>query len=323
MTPRAIVAHGAACAALAAFPAVGGDFYVDLVVRLMIFSIFAISLDLLIGFTGLVSFGHAAFFGLAGYILAALTPAAGPASLWTALPACLAGVALAAAVIGFLSVRSAGVYFIMVTLAFAQMLYYFFSESSGFGGSDGLFVLFRPTLEVGGHRLVDLDDPQSFYYFVLAVLALSYLLLRAVVRSPFGRVIAAIRINERRTRSLGFPTPRYKLASFVLAGTLAGLAGTLEAIHTGYVSPAHLSWHQSGLVMMVVILGGTGTLYGPVLGSFAFGLLRDQVQDLTQHTGLVIGLFIVFVVLLLPRGLAGLLPRRDSGSRRSERPDRR
>ncbi|TVR98897.1 MAG: branched-chain amino acid ABC transporter permease [Rhodospirillales bacterium] len=308
---RLLLAVGVGFVGLAAFPWLGSEFYVDLVVRLMILAIFAMSLDLLIGYTGLVSFGHAAFFGIAGYTLAMLTPAGAPADLVVALPAALLASALAAAVIGFLSLRTAGVGFIMITLAFAQMLYYFASESSALGGSDGLLILFRPELAVGGRSLVDLEDPTVFYYLVLACLAGVLLLLKGLVRAPFGRVIRAIRIDDRRTRALGFATRRYKLASFVIAGTLAGLAGFLEAAHGGYVSPGHLGWHQSGLVMMVVILGGMGTVYGPLLAAFAFGLLQDQVQDWTAYTGLAVGVFVIAVVLLLPRGLAGLVAGRS------------
>lgn len=304
---RAVLAACAALSVLAAFPWIGGEFYVDLVVRLMILAIFAMSLDLLIGYTGLVSFGHAAFFGIAGYTLASLTPAAAPPNLVVVLPAALVASALAATVIGYLSLRTAGVGFIMITLAFAQMLYYVANESRAFGGSDGVLILFRPELTLQGRPLLDLEDPTVFYYLVLACLAGVLLLLRSLVRAPFGRVIRAIRIDDRRTRALGFATGRYKLASFVIAGTLAGLAGFLEAAHGGYVSPGALSWHQSGLVMVVVILGGMGTLYGPILGAFAFGLLQDQVQDWTEHTGLVVGLFVIAMVLLAPRGLAGLL----------------
>lgn len=312
-SPAPVLLHLIALALLAAFPWVGGEFYVDLALTLMILALFALSLDLLVGYTGLVSFGHAAFFGLAGYVLAMITPETEPVSLWAALAACLAASAAAALVIGWFSVRTSGIYFIMITLAFAQMLFYFLSESPAFGGSDGLFVNFRPVAAVGDWLLFDLDDPMVFYYFVLATLLAGYVLLTTILRAPFGQVLQGIRINEGRTRALGFPTPRYKLVSFVIAGTLAGLAGFLEAVHTGYVSPGHLSWHESGIVLMVVILGGRGTLYGPVLGAFTFGLLRNGLQDVTEHWILFMGLFIVALVLFLPGGIAGLIRRAPKG----------
>lgn len=301
--------HLVAVALLAGFPFVGGEFYVDLVLTLMILALFALSLDLLVGYTGLVSLGHAAFFGLAGYVLALVTPETEPVSLWFALACCLAASAVAALVIGWFSVRTSGIYFIMITLAFAQMLYYFFSENSAFGGSDGLFVAYRPVAAIGSWVLFDLDDPLVFYFAVLATLIAGYAVLATILRAPFGHVLRGIRINEGRTRALGYPTPRYKLVSFVIAGTLAGLAGVLEAIHTGFVTPGHLSWHESGTILMVVILGGRGTLYGPVLGAFAFGLLRNALQDVTEHWLLLMGLFIVGLVLFMPGGIAGLTRR--------------
>jgi len=317
VSPAPILLHLIAVALLAGFPLVGGEFYVDLVLTLMILALFALSLDLLVGYTGLVSFGHAAFFGLAGYVLTMVTPDTEPVSLWLALACCLAASAAAALVIGWFSVRTSGIYFIMITLAFAQMLYYFFSESSAFGGSDGLFVWFRPVAAIGSWVLFDLDDPMVFYYFVLATLIAGYAVLATILCAPFGQVLRGIRINEGRTRALGYPTPRYKLASFVIAGTLAGLAGFLEAVHTGYVSPGHLSWHESGTILMVVILGGRGTLYGPVLGAFAFGLLRNGLQDVTEHWLLFMGLFIVVLVLFMPGGVAGLI-RRPGADRAKE-----
>ena len=305
----------AAVAGLALFPFASDEFYLELFTHLMVLGIFAMSLDLLIGYTGLVSFGHAAFFGLAGYLLAIITPESEAMSLWVSLPVCLAGVALAALVIGWFSVRTSGVYFIMITLAFAQMAFYYFNENVALGGSDGMFIFTKPSAGFGGFEIIDLGDPTTVYYAVLASLVACYLLLSMVLRAPFGRVIKAIRVNEHRTRALGYDTRRYKLAAFVIAGTMAGYAGYLEAVSTGIVSPGHLSWHQSGLVLILVILGGMGTLYGPVLGAFALGLLHDQVQDVTVHWQLVQGIFVILVVLFLPHGIAGLvarLARRDA-----------
>ncbi len=302
--------------ALAAFPFVGDEYYQDLVVSLMIMGILAMSLDLLIGFTGLVSFGHAAFFGLAGYLLAIVTPESAAASIWLALPVSLIGSALAALVIGWFSVRTSGIYFIMITLAFAQMLYYFFNENQALGGSDGIFIYAKPDVSIGGFQLLDLSNQSTFYYFVLAGLVLAYLLLNTILKAPFGQVIRGIHANEARTRALGFNTRRYKLVSFVIAGTLAGFAGFLEAAHGGIMSPAFLGWHESGMAMMVVILGGIGTLYGPVLGAFVMGFLQDYLQEIWgDHWLLLLGFFVIAVVLFLPRGLAGIARRRDPGKK--------
>lgn len=296
-----------AIAALVVFPWVGDEFYVEFVTRLMILGIFAMSLDLLVGFTGLVSFGHAAFFGLSGYTLAILSPDDAPASLLWLLPSCLAITGGAALAVGWIAVRTSGIYFIMITLAFAQMFYFFFNDSAFFGGSDGVFVAYRPLVGFGETTLVDLEDPQVFYYTILVALVGSYLLLRMILRAPFGQILRAIKTDERRTRSLGYNTQRYKLASFAIAGTIAGLAGFLEASHSGIISPAHMSWHESGMVLMTVILGGMGTLYGSILGAFALGFLQDQLQVLSDHWLLFLGVFIIAVVLVLPHGIAGAI----------------
>jgi branched-chain amino acid transport system permease protein len=296
----------AAVIVLAVLPPFLGIYYGNLVTRMMILGIFAMSLDLLIGYTGLVSFGHAAFFGLSGYLLAILTMDAESASLYWVLPACLAGTALAAVVIGWFSVRTSGIYFIMITLAFAQMLFFFFNENTALGGSDGMFIFTKPTLAIGSWTPLDLEDHTTFYYVTLASLALAYLGLRRLLNAPFGQVIQGIRTNENRTRALGYATRNYKLVSFVIAGTLAGFAGFLEAMHTSIISPAHLGWHESGTAMMTVILGGMGTLHGPVLGAFAFGFLHDWLQEVTEYPTLFMGLFVIAVVLFLPRGIVGL-----------------
>jgi len=294
---------------LAAIPLIGDRFYIQLVTQMMILATFAMSLDLLVGFTGLISFGHAAFYGLGGYTLAILTRDAGLVSLWSTLPVTIVACGLAATVIGWLSIRTSGVYFIMVTLAFAQMIYYFFNDTRGFGGSDGLYINTKPFLAIGGVTLLNLQNRTTLYYVVFAVMVLSGLLLWVLLRSPFGQVITAMRVNEGRTRALGFPLERYKLVSFCIAGMLAGIAGYLGATQFGYVNPAHLGWRESGRVLMVVILGGTGTLFGPVLGAFIFVLLEDLLSSLTEHWLLLMGGFVVAVVLLLPNGIAGLLIR--------------
>ncbi|HET6828665.1 MAG TPA: branched-chain amino acid ABC transporter permease, partial [Ramlibacter sp.] len=197
--------------ALALFPFVASDFYAQMVARMMILAIFAMSLDLLQGVTGLVSLGHAAFFGLAGYALAFLTPASEPVALWWTLPVAVAASALAALVIGFFVVRTHGIYFIMVTMAFAQMVFFLFFDNKALGGSDGLYLNFKPAAV-----LFDLEDKRVFYYFTLAMLVLVYLFLRRLLFSPVGRALAGIRVNEHRMRALGYGTFGYKLAAFTL-----------------------------------------------------------------------------------------------------------
>jgi branched-chain amino acid transport system permease protein len=190
----------------------------------------------------------------------------------------------------------------MATLAFAQMLYAFVSESELFGGSDGVYVYMKPDAV-----LIDLEETRGFYWLVLGLMVASYLALRIVLASLFGQVVVGIRTNERRMRALGYPTFRYKLASFVIAGAFAGLAGYLAAAQFGFVNPELLGWHRSGDALMMVILGGMGSLYGPVFGAFVLVLLQELFSDLTKHWLLLMGGFVVAAVLLLPQGLSGVL----------------
>ena len=302
-------------AALAALPFLAEKFYVQLFTKILIMGIFAMSLDLLIGYTGLVSFGHAAYFGAAGYMLALVSPQYQAASLWTTLPIAIGGSALIALVIGALVLRTSGIYFIMVTLAFAQMLFFVFHDTKIAGGADGIYIYVRPAAEVFGWKPFDFENVVELYFVVLAVFAAVFVLLRVLLRSLFGRVIEGVRINEHRMRSLGFPTFRYKLACFVLAGALAGLAGYFAAVQFGFVSPDMLGWQLSGAAMMMVILGGMGTLVGPALGAMAMMLLELGFQSLPEfgalnlgkHWQLFMGSFIILVALLLPNGLIGLL----------------
>ncbi|MFM7024876.1 MAG: branched-chain amino acid ABC transporter permease [Limnohabitans sp.] len=299
-------------AALAAFPFVGSDFYLAMVNRMMILAIFAMSLDLLQGVTGLVSLGHAAYFGIAGYALAFLTPASEPVSLYTSLPIAVGGSALAALVIGFLVVRTHGIYFIMVTMAFAQMVFYVFFDNKALGGSDGLFLNFRPDA-----LLFDLENKQVFYYFTLSCLVLVYVFLRRVLWSPFGRSLAGIRVNEHRMRALGFGTFSHKLAAFTLAGALAGLAGFLWAAQSGFVNPELMGFHMSAHAIMMVILGGMGNFAGAIIGAFSFEYLLHLFKDLPEigsfntgkHWQMWMGLFIVALVIYAPKGMLGLLAR--------------
>ncbi len=297
---RVLLIAGAAALLLVVFS--GDRFWLQFLGKTMITCIFAMSLDLLVGFTGLVSLAHAAFFGLAAYLLAGVSNHYGLVNPLATLPLCLAGVALAALVIGWLSLRAAGVYFIMVTLAFTQMLYYFFNDAPGFGGSDGLYVNDRPRLGP-----LDFGERSTAYLAIWIALVVTFLLLLRVLRAPFGHVLAGIRDNEQRMRSLGYPTGRYKLVAFVIAGVLAGLAGYLDATLYGFVNPAHFSWRQSGLLLMTVLLGGKGTLYGPALGALLLGFMEHYGEQVTTHWNAIVGAFVIAVVLFLPRGLAGLL----------------
>jgi branched-chain amino acid transport system permease protein len=305
---------------LAAFPLIGSTFYVQLGAKIMIMAIFALSLDLLVGHTGLVSLGHAAYFGLAAYVLALISPRYEAASVWITLPIAIAAAAAAALIIGCLVLRTAGVYFIMVTLAFAQMLYAIFHDTKLGGGSDGIYITVRPELNVAGMRPLDLESPLQFYYFVLIFLVGVYGLLSHVLHAPFGRALAGIKMNEGRMRAIGYPVFGYKLGAFVLAGALAGLAGYLAACQFGFVNPEILAWHHSGTVLMMVILGGMGKLHGAVLGALVYVVLQEILSGpallgpFAKHWQLAVGSLIVLIVLALPDGLAGLF---DRAQRRS------
>ncbi len=276
----------------------------------MIVSIFVLSLDLLVGCTGLVSLGHAAYFGVAAYVLALVAPSSDPANFWLTLPLALGASALAALVIGALVVRTTGVYFIMVTLAFAQMAFFVFHDTQFGGGSDGIYMYIRPAL-----GSIDMDNRYVQFYAVLGSLVFSYGLLALIRRSRFGAALAGIRVNEQRMRAAGFPVYGYKLAAFVLAGALAGLAGFLLASRDGVVNPELLAWHNSGEVLLMIILGGLGHLRGAVIGAVAFTLLKELlstqafVGPLADHWQLTLGLAIIAFVALLPKGIVGIASR--------------
>ena len=298
---------------LALFPLFGSTFYVQLGAKIMIMAIFALSLDLLVGHTGLVSLGHAAYFGVAAYTLALLSPQYEAANLWLTLPAAIVIAGLAALLIGFLVIRTAGVYFIMVTLAFAQMLYAIFHDTKLGGGSDGLYIYIRPEMTIAGFKLLDLESPGQFFYLELLVLAIVYALLSRILHAPFGRALAGIRVNAQRMRSIGFPVFAYKLAAFVIAGALAGLSGYLAACQFGFVNPEILAWHQSGTVLMMVILGGMGRLHGAVIGAAVYVLLQELLSApalfgaYAKHWQLTMGGMIILIVLFLPHGIGGLI----------------
>jgi branched-chain amino acid transport system permease protein len=296
---------------LALLPLVVGPYQQDLVVKIMIFAIFALSLELLVGQTGLVSLGHAAYFGIGAYITVLASPEYDPGSVWVLLPLAILGAAAYALVVGALSLRTKGVYFIMVTLAFAQMAYFVFHDTKIGGGSDGIFLNVRPVLAGPGFEL-DLQDKRNVYYLVLGGLVATYALLALVLRSRFGRALAGIRVNEQRMRAAGFATYGYKLAAFVLAGALAGMAGFFVAAKDAAVNPELLSWHESGAVLLMVILGGIGHLRGAVLGAAAFVLLKELFSSeglvgwLAGHWQLTLGVTIILFVAFLPKGLIGL-----------------
>lgn len=295
--------------ALSLYPFVGGgDYGIDLVTKIMIFAILALSLELLVGSTGLVCFGQAAFFGIGAYAAVLLSGEEAAASIVWLLPACVGAAALYALAVGALSLRTKGVYFIMVTLAFAQMAYFVVHDTPLGGGTDGIYLYFRPTL---GEWLV-LDDSLTMYLFVLFWLAAVFVFLAVLLRSRFGRALAGIKVNEQRMRGTGFTTYPYKLAAFTISGGLAGLGGFLFAVKDGFVNPELMSWHLSGAALVMIIFGGLGHLRGALIGAFAYMLLQELFKseavfgELAKHWHLGLGLVIIAAVAFLPRGLVGL-----------------
>jgi branched-chain amino acid transport system permease protein len=280
----------------------GQPFYLDLFRRMMIFAIAAVSLDLILGYGGMVSFGHAAYLGIGAYAVG-IPAFHGLDNGWLQWGLAIAASALAALVIGAISLRTTGVAFIMITLAFAQMLYYLGISLETYGGDNGMRLAGRSRF--GG--AIDLREPTIFYYVVLAILVLLLALGRRLVASRFGMVIRAAKSNEPRARAIGFSPFRYQLTAFALAGGAGGLAGALLANQTEYLTPDFMHWTRSGEIMFMVILGGMGTLFGPVIGAVALLLLEDVLSALTVHWQIVLGPILILVVLFTRRGLFGLL----------------
>ncbi len=294
--------------------ALEATFYIGLFSRILIYALAAVSLDLILGYGGMVSFGHAAFFGAGAYVVGifAFHGIEGSAVIswpfvimgtdnalisWAVAAVASAGLAL---VIGAISLRTSGVYFIMITLAFAQMMYFFFTSLELYGGDDGLSLFTRNRL---GH--LDLSNDAAFYYTCLGLLIGFLLFTRRLVNSRFGMVIRGCKENERRMGALGFPTYRYKLICFVIAGAGAGLAGALMANQTEFVSPSLLHWTVSGDILVMVVLGGVGTIVGPVFGAIVLLLLEEFISRYTEHWMLFLGPILIFVVLFARRGLYG------------------
>ncbi|HSV58261.1 MAG TPA: branched-chain amino acid ABC transporter permease [Variovorax sp.] len=285
--------------------ATGQDFYIGFATRLLIFSLAATSLNLILGFGGMVSLGHAAYFGFGAYLVGILMQQ-GIASAWIAWPLVMLASGLLALLIGVVALRTKGVHFIMITLAFAQMMYYVMTSLKTWGGDDGMSLPGRSALLPG----VDLSWEPALYWVVLAVTAVAMYGLWRLVNARFGRVIQAIRDNEVRMQALGYPVLRYKLACFAIAGALAGLAGALLANQNMMVSPGLLHWTQSGTLMVMVILGGMGYLWGGVLGAVALLGLEEILSAYFTYWQFVLGIVLLGAVIAFPKGLAGLLARK-------------
>ena len=280
----------------------GNTFMVSLFTRIVILAIAAVSLNLIMGFGGMVSFGHAVYLGIGGYAVGILAKEGVNSGLlqW---PLAVVVSALFALTVGALSLRTRGVYFIMITLAFAQMVYYVAIGLDRYGGDDGMTIYKRSQFGAA----IDLSNKTVFYYVCLALLLATIYLVWRLVHSRFGMVIQGARSNERRMRAIGFPTYRYKLLCFVFAGMLCGLAGVLLANHTDFISPALMHWTRSGDLIVMAVLGGMGTVFGPVIGAVALLVLEETLSGITEYWQIILGPLFLLVVLFARGGIDGLL----------------
>ncbi|MDB6178048.1 branched-chain amino acid ABC transporter permease [Paracoccus sp. Z330] len=285
--------------------ALDDSYLVVIATRIIAYAIAALALDLILGYGGLVSFGHAAYLGIGAYSVAILSRA-GITDLGLHLAAAIAGAAIFATITGAISLRTKGIYFIMITLAFAQMGYFFFVSLSAYGGDDGVTLAQRSTLF--GQPVLESD--RALYYTAFALLLGLYLLAVAITRSRFGRVLTGTRENPVRMRAIGFSPFRYQLTAFVISGCMAAVAGVMLANQTNYVSPAFMDWHRSGELVVMVVFGGVGNLLGAVAGATVALLLEEWLSILTEHWPLLFGVILVMVVLYSRDGLSGLFRRR-------------
>ncbi len=286
----------------------GNVFVLTMFTRIVIMALAAASLNLIMGYGGMMSFGHAAYLGIGGYAVGMLAQE-GIGSGFIQFPVALAASAVFALVIGALSLRTRGVYFIMITLAFAQMAYYVASGLARYGGDDGLTINTRSDFA----GLVNLSNRVQFYYLCLVCLLLVLVLIWRIVNSRFGLVVQGLRSNEQRMQAIGFPATRYRLVCFVIAGTMCGLAGALLANNTDFVSPAVMYWTRSGDLMVMVILGGMGTLFGPVIGAVVYLVLEELLSQVTEYWAIIMGPLLLLIVLFGRGGIMGLLGRFSRG----------
>jgi branched-chain amino acid transport system permease protein len=287
---------------------IGNYFLMSLFTRIVILAMAAVSLNLIMGFGGMVSFGHSAYLGIGGYAIGILAKE-GINSGFLQWPAALAMSALFALAVGALSLRTRGVYFIMITLAFAQMVYYVAIGLDRYGGDDGMTIYKRSQFG----DLINLSNKTAFYYLCLVLLLVAVYIVWRIVNSRFGMVIQGARSNDRRMRAIGFPTYRYKLICFVIAGTICGLAGALLANHTDFISPAVMHWTRSGDLIVMAVLGGMGTVFGPVIGAVALLVLEEVLSGVTEYWQVIMGPIFLLVVLFARGGIDGMLlgARRD------------
>lgn len=285
----------------------GNIFYINKLSSILIFALFVMSLDYLVGRCGLITLGHAMFYGLGGYIFYIIAPQNEAVNFWVyTFYICVISAAIAL-IVGFLVLRTSGIYMIMITLAIAQMFFYYFSDSMEFGGIDGVFLYLKPETSFLGIKMFDLDNPTHFYYLCLFSLFNTLVFFKVIMGSKFGRVVDATRENPERTTALGYNVFVFRLASYVIASALGAYAGYLFSMQYGFVNPSMLSWQTSGTALVMLILGGMGSIYGAILGTFAYEGLHYFFEHLTEHWMLFMGSAIILMVILLKKGIAGYI----------------
>jgi branched-chain amino acid transport system permease protein len=279
---------------------------VHLATEILIFSIFALGYNILLGYTGAVSFGHAAFFGIAGYVVG-FSQIYLLGSQWLSIPIGVIAAIIFSYLVGSLIIRKHGIYFALLTMAFGQMFYflvYRFTDITG--GENGLSGINAPIFNIPGILRIDFNKELNFYFFALILLIIAMLIIWRILHSPFGKTIQGIKENERRIEFLGYNAKKYRLLSFVLSGTFAGLAGSLYAIHLRFAFPQTLHWTMSGEVLIMTLIGGMNNFFGPMLGAFIFLMLRDMISAFTERWMIIVGSIFIFFVMASPEGLLGL-----------------
>ncbi|WP_165857539.1 branched-chain amino acid ABC transporter permease [Marinobacter sp. JSM 1782161] len=285
----------------------GNAFFVGKLTTIVILSIFVMSLDFLVGRVGLITLGHALFYGLGGYLFVILAPEYEAVNFWLYTVYICGLSALIALVVGIVVLRTSGIYFIMITLAISQMAYYYFFDSLDYGGDDGVFIFMKPDTHLFGLKFFNLDNGVHFYYLALLSLLNTLLFFKLILRSRFGRIVEATKHNAQRTEALGYNTFVYRLICYVIGSTLGAYAGFLFALQYGFVNPSFLTWEMSGTALVMSILGGLGSLYGAILGTFTYEGLQFLFEHLTQDWLLLMGGAIILMVLVLRHGIAGYL----------------
>lgn len=287
--------------ALCSAPFVLSLFHLNLLTEILIFAVFALSLNVLVGFTGLVSLGHAAFFGMGAYTAGFVAQNLSSNMIMT-LGMSILLTAITAAIVGMFCMKVSGFYFLMLTLAFSQMIYSFIHQSTNLtGGSNGLSGIPRPT--IGGFEF---GNAVFIFYLVLFIFLLVFAVLRTVVKSPFGKVLIGIRENETRVKSMGYNTSLYKYTAFVIAGGVGGLAGSLYTYFNGFIAPSDVYWTMSGGVLIMVLIGGAGTIVGPVLGAALYVILETVISSYTNSWMMIVGAVFIIFVIFFPKGIVGI-----------------